>query len=143
MLEITHQELRWPVAVISVNIIYIGYYFLPYLILAFIHDSLLTAFTYFMVALVIFCVYLGVWYLVKFLIYRYSGYDDCFKCAKLLVHLLYSCMTWTAAFVTIIFLFVITFIITLGSFSDFEELKHLAPSFLLAVVGANLVQPLC
>ena len=146
MLELTHQELRWPVAVISVNIIYIGCYFLPYMILAFIHDSLLTAFTYFMVALVIFCVYLvflGVWYLVKFFIYRYSGYDNRFKCAKLLVHLLYSCMPWTAAFVTIMFLFVITFIITLGSFNDFEELKHLAPSFLLAFVGAILVQPIC
>ena len=146
MLQITHEELRWPIVVISVNIIYIGCYFLPYMVLAFIHDPLLTAFTYFMVALVIFCIYLiflGAWHLVKFFKYKYSEYEDRFKCAKLLAHLLYSCMTWTAAFATIMFLFVITFIITLGSFDDFEELKHLSPAILLAVVGAILLQPIC
>ena len=91
-----HQELRCPVAVISVNIIYIGCYFLPYMVLAFIHDPFLTAFIYFMVALVVFCVYLiflGVWHLVKFFKYKYSDYEDRIRCAKLLDHLLYSCMT--------------------------------------------------
>ena len=52
------KELRLPIAVISVNIIYIGCYFLPYMLLAFMHNPLVTAFTYFMLVLFIVCVYL-------------------------------------------------------------------------------------
>ena len=42
---------------------------MPYMLLAFIHDPLLTLFTYVMVALFIACVYLvcqGAWHLCKF-----------------------------------------------------------------------------
>ena len=47
-----------PAAMISVNCIYIGCYFLPYMLLALIHQPLLTTFTYLKLALLIVCIYL-------------------------------------------------------------------------------------
>ena len=139
-----YKALRFPIAVISLNIIYVGCYFLPYMLLAFIHNPLLTAFTYLMDALLILFIYLvclGFWHLYNFK--KHKTYDKDIKCAKFLSHLLYFGMTWTAAFAIIMFLFAITYIISLGSFNDFEELKSLAPSLMLAVVGAVLLKPVC
>ena len=138
------KELRLPIAVISVNIIYIGCYFLPYMLLAFIHDPLVTAFTYFMVALFIICVYLifqGVFNLYKFYKQKSSKYEDHIKCAKFFSYLMHSCMTWAVATSIIIFLFVIAYIITLGGYDDFEELRSLAPSLLIGVIGLFLLKP--
>ena len=138
------RQLRIPVAVITVNIIYIGCYFLPYMLLAFIHNPILTVFTYFMVVLFIFCVYiicLGVFNLHKFYKRKRGNYEDSIKCAKFLTYLLYSCMAWAMATSIIIFLVVITYIIALGGFDDFEELKILVPSLLIGVIGLFLLRP--
>ena len=138
------KELRLPVAVISVNIIYIGCYFLPYMVLAFIHNPLLTAFTYFMVVLFIVCVYLvclGIFNLHKFYKHKLGNYEGYVKCAKFFDYVLYSCMTWAVTTSIIIFLVVITYIITLGGFDDFEELKSLVPSLLIGVIGFFLLKP--
>ena len=135
------KKLRLPIAVISVNIIYIGCHFLPYMLLAFIHDPLVTAFTYFMVALFFVCVYLifqGVFNLHKFYKHKSSNYEDHIKCAKFFNHLMYSCMTWAVATSIIILLFVITY---MGSFDDFKELRSLASSLLIGVIGLFLLKP--
>ena len=50
-------------------------------------------------------------------------------------------MVWAMAFSLIIFLFVVTYIITLGSFEDFKDLKYLTPSLPLAVIGLFLLKP--
>ena len=50
-------------------------------------------------------------------------------------------MTWAVATSIIILLFVITYIITLGGFDDFEELRSLAPSLLIGVIGLFLLKP--
>lgn len=139
-----NQELRLPMAVVSVNIIYIGCYFLPYMLLAFIHNPLLTMFTYFMVMLLVACVYLiclGAWSLHDFFIRKYSDYPDSEKRTKLLSKFLHSCMAWAMAFSIIMFVFVMIYIMTLGSLDDFEELKDLAPSLLIGVVGLFLLKP--
>ena len=63
--------LMLPAAVISVNIFYLGCYFLPYMLLAFIHDPLQSIFTYLTVvffALSTYLIILGFWYFYK----RYS-----------------------------------------------------------------------
>ena len=138
------KELRLPIAVISVNIIYIGCYFLPYMLLAFMHDPLVTAFTYFMMALFIVCVYLicqGVFNLHKFYKHKCSNYKDHIKWAKFFNYLMYSFMTWAVATSIILLLLVITYIITLGGFDDFEELRSLAPSLLIGVIGLFLLKP--
>ena len=50
-------------------------------------------------------------------------------------------MVWAMAFSLIIFLFVVTYIIALGSFDDFKDLKYLTPSLPLAVIGLFLLKP--
>ena len=43
----------------------------------------------------------------------------------------------------IILIFAIIYVITLGRFNDFEELKSLAPSLLIAAFGLVLLKPTC
>ena len=187
-----HGETHWPAmlaaALISVNISYVGCYFMPYMLLAFIHDPLLTIFTYIMVVLFIACVYLmcqGLWHLCKFckksqenktkniasgdtlnsntsgtasgdtlnsntsgtasgdtLNSNTSGEHNNNKIIpKLFDTLLYSYMLWAIASSVIIFLFVIIYVITMGSFDDFQELQNLTPSILIAVFGLFLLKP--
>ena len=127
--------------VISANLIYVGCYFLPYMAWSFIHSPLLTIFTYLMGWMLIVCIYLiclGVWRLYKFFFIKNKERN---KVTKLLYTLLYCCMGWAIAFSFIIFLFVNTYVITLEEFDDFEELKSIAPSLLIAVFGLFLVKP--
>ena len=67
--------------------------------------------------------------------------DNNSKLPKLFDALLYSYMTWATASSVIIFQFVITYIITLGSFDDFHELQNLMPSLLIALLGLFLLEP--
>ena len=62
------------------------------------------------------------------------------KLPKLFDALLYSYMAWATASSVIIFLFVIIYIITLGSFDDFRELQNLMPSLLIAVLALFLLE---
>ena len=136
----TLRPLLIPAAAISVNFIYIGCYFMPYMLLAFIHDPLLTTFTYLTLVLFTVCIYLiclGVWNLYKF---KSKKYDNNIKFAKFLDKLLYSCMVWAMAFSLMMFLFVVTCIIMLGSFDDFQDLKYLI-SLPLALVSLFLLKP--
>lgn len=138
------QQLLIPAALISINLLYIGCYFMPYMLLAFIHDPVLTIFTYLMVVFFFACIYLiclGVWNLYKNKDKVLSTACDMDKCKNMLNVILYSCMVWAIAFSVIIFLFVINYIITLGGFDDFEELKNLLPSLLIAVLGFLLLKP--
>ena len=130
-----------PAAAISVNFIYIGCYFMPYMLLAFIHDPLLTTFTYLKLVLFIVCIYLiclGVCNLYKF---KHKNYGNNIKLAKFLDKLLYSCMVWAMAFSLMMFLFVVICIILLGSFNDLKDLKYLTSSLPLVVVSLFLLKP--
>lgn len=146
--------LMLPAVVISINIIYIGCYFLPYMLLAFITNPFLTFFIYLMLALFFCCIYLiclGACYLYEF--FKEKKYENLESdkkyenlksgrvIIKFLYTLLYSCMAWAIAFSVITFLFIITFIITLGRLADFEELNNLAPSLVIAAIGYFLLKP--
>ena len=146
--------LMLPAVVMSINIIYIGCYFLPYMLLAFITNPFLTFFIYLMLVLFICCVYvicLGACYLYEF--FKEKKYENLESdknyenlksgrvVIKFLYTLVYSCMAWAIAFSVITFLFIITFIITLGRLADFEELNNLAPSLVIAAVGYFLLKP--
>ena len=52
-------------------------------------------------------------------------------------------MVWAIGFSLIMFLFVVTYIITLGTFDDFKDLKYLTPSLPLTVVTLLLLKPAC
>ena len=183
----THWQVMLTAGLISVNIAYIGCYFMPYMLLSFIHDPLLTILTYVMVALFIACVYLvfqGAWHLCKFC-KKCEDHDqenenttdedaisndtkdedaigndttdedaignnttdedrrdnDNATLPKLFDTLLYSYMVWAVASSVIIFLFVIIYIITLGSFDDFHEFQSITPSILIALLGLFLLKP--
>ena len=51
-------------------------------------------------------------------------------------------MVCAIAFSLLVFLFVVTFIIMLGAFDDFKDLKLLIPSLPLAVLSLFLMKPL-
>ena len=50
-------------------------------------------------------------------------------------------MGWGIALSVIILIFAIIYVITLGRFGDFEELKSLTPSLLIAAFGLVLLKP--
>ena len=138
-----NKELMVTAVVMSVNIIYVGCYFLPYMAWSFIHSPLLTIFNYLlgmMLTISVYLICLGFWRLYKFF-FKKAGYKKSDKITKLLSILLYCCMGWAVAFTFVIFLIVNTYVITLGKFEDFEELKSLAPSLLIAVFGLFLFKP--
>lgn len=164
----TNSKSDWPaMLLISANIVYIGCYFMPYMFLAFIHDPFLTIFIYLMVALFTVCIYLiclSVWYLCKFcmkckvakvvdverLTEEKDAKNNCKdkdkekdnnKLPKFFDALLYSYMAFATATSVTMFLFVIIYIITMGSFDDFRELQNLIPSLLTAVLVVFLLQP--
>ena len=124
------------------NFIYIGCYFMPYMLLAFIHDPLLTTLTYLTLVFFTVCIYLiclGVWNLYKL---KHKIKRDNNKHEKFSDYILYSCMVWAMAFSLSMFLFVVTYILTLGSFDDFRDIKYLMPSLPLAVFSLFLIKPL-
>ena len=114
---------------------------MPYMLLAFIHDALLTTLIYLKLLLFIVCIYLmclGICHLNKFKNLKANN-----KHVKFLDYLLYSCMVWAIGFSLVMFLFVVIYIITLGTFDDFKNLKYLTPSLPLAVVTLFLLKPAC
>ena len=126
------------------NFIYIGCYFMPYMLLAFIHDPLLTTFTYLTLVLFTVCIYLiclGVCNLYNYKFKHKTLYSNN-RGAEFPDYLLYSCMVWAMAFSLSMFLFVVTLILTLGAFDDFQDLKYLIPSLPLAVISLFLIRPL-
>jgi len=142
--DTTIQPSQIPAAVISVNCIYIGCYFLPYMLLAFIHHPLLTTFTYLKLTLLIVCIYLiclGVWNLYKFYKEKKARYDDNIKHQKLLDSIFYSCMVWAIALSLVMFIFVVSSTIALGKFDDYKELEYLVPSLPLALIGLFILKP--
>ena len=138
-------SLMLTVTVISVNIFYLGCYFLPYMLLAFIHDPLQSTFTYLTVVFLTLCIYLiflGISQLYKYCRIKKEnrdGSDSKFKCAKCCDALLYSCMVWAMALSILMFLLLVTFFIE--SFDDFQKLQHLTPSLLIAILTVVLLQP--
>ena len=135
------QNIKLTAAVISVNLFYLGCYFLPHMLLAFIHDPLRSIFTYLMVVFIAICLYLiflGIWLLCKYRCMRCRK-DKKFKLAKCCDTLLYSCMTWAMALSIMLFLFLTIFIIE--SFDDFQKLQNLTPSIIATVFTVILLTP--
>ena len=108
---------------ISVNIIYILCYFFPSMLLAFIHDPLLTIFTFFMAIFGIAFIYALIWSfglniltntVRKLIPYTWLPFKG----------LIYSIIALTVAYSIIFLLVLINGVIELGSFSDFQALQN-------------------
>ena len=97
-------------SLISANIMFVGIYFLPYMLLAFINDPLQTASVYVMVVLLAICGYLTCFSLVTIV-----------KCVGIPIpFILLAIVLCTGYFVAILI-----YMLTLGSYRDFQSLRNL------------------
>ena len=118
-----HKKSIFIATSISVNIIYILCYFFPSMLLAFIHDPLLTIFTFFMAIVGIAFIYVLIWSFGLNILTN--------TVRKLIPHtwlpfkvLIYSIIALTVAYSIIFLLVLINGVIELGSFSDFQALQN-------------------
>ena len=119
---------------ISVNIIYTIYYFFLAILLVFIHDPLQNVYTCFMVAVFIMFIYTFIWCFRLALLSRMLLKQDHFTwfSLKILIHFMLL-----LTFVPLIYNFSVMIInmVALESFSDFQELKSIILSLLVALLS--------
>ena len=129
---------------ITVNITILGYYFLPYMLLAIIHDPLQTVLIYCIEAVLITFVYfilLGFCYLI-YVIYIFcqsfrkeENSECCFlKAFTFTITLLGVAMSFVLSAIIIIF------IIIRGGLGDFEALKEQKDSVFFGVVALSMLK---
>ena len=112
---------------LAANIIYIGSYFMPYMLLAFIHDPLQTSFIYLVVTAFIVCGYL-------------TGLTLCgFASDK--IKLLYLALSLATAASVVYFLVIIIYILTLGNFHDFEAIQNLLLPLVIGFLSLFIFKP--
>lgn len=117
-------------ASILLNIIYLGSFFFPYMLLAFIQDPLQTMFLYLVIAVLIISAYL--------LCVSFSKITGIF-CKPKTALIIY--ITFSLAASIIFLVVVMLFILTLGSFNDFEEAQNLLVPLLVAMFGIFILKP--
>ena len=134
-----HQEnkvllLHFILAVsIMLNIVYLGSFFGPYMLLAFIHDPLQAMFFYLVVAMVI----IGAYFLCTPFV-RLFQEGKCQKDYRTPI-IFYVVLSLGASI--IFFVIVMAYILTLGSFSDFNEVQNLLIPLLVAMFAAFILKP--
>ena len=108
---------------ISVNIIYTLCYFSPTMLLVFIHDPLLTIFTCLISTIGIGIIYSMIWSIGLVMLSRIieSLIPNTWLSFKILICTL---TVYTASYSIVYFCILITGMISLGSFSDFQALKN-------------------
>ena len=120
---------------IALNFVYIGCYYLPYIILAFIHDPFQSCFIYLVEMVFCGCGYLFCYGLGCFHSY-FNSSEGIFN--TLLVK---TVLIWTTAATTIYYLLAIIYILTLGNFHDFRDVQNLLLPLLIAVFSVFLGKP--
>ena len=107
---------------ISVDIIYLMCYFSPFIVLAFIHDPLVTTLMYF-ISLLLFVILVWLFFKIMKAVDELLSSQHGKLCVRLhafmLIGLLFSTM-----YGSILFMIFVIVAITLGSFSDFQSLQH-------------------
>ena len=131
------------------NIVYIGCYFMPYMLLAFIYNPLQTFVVYFIIAVCVVYMYLyilSVWIIflpiLKIMSELIKAYALCestspdFRMALHYTSMLHA-STIACTFLTPIMYFIIVIVLTLslGSFSDFAGFQSLLPPLVTGLIG--------
>lgn len=136
---------------IKINVIYLLSYFMPFVMLAFIYDPLQSSVTYLLGIGCVFGVYLVWWGLTrscsacKLQQCRETLFKPFCICyftknfARSCSYVMFSC---TIVFSTAYFFVVLLFILTLGSFSDFETAHNLVVPALIGLAGIFVGKPL-
>ena len=133
---------------IIVNITHLLCYFMPYMLLAFIYNPLQTFVTYLALGLYVLCGYLLFWMSKRiFTYYRDPDKDNFFKeytrvpNKSRCIYLAYFLMSLGILSVTVYFSTVIIYVLTLGSFDDFEVIQNLLPPLLIGILTYFVVKP--
>lgn len=125
-------------------LVYLGFYFLPFMLLAFINDPIQTAFIYLIGASFILCIYLLTYSLCAFVAmavkkniaavhsqifrnkYGYAGY---------------LCFNLGGGLSIAYFLTILIFILTLGNFHDFQAVENLTLPIVIGLLSIFVFKP--
>ena len=115
---------------------YLGFYFAPYMLLAFIHDPIKTTFIYMMGALFIVCLY----FLIK-------SIADCYSASASSSHLrliqkLELLFAFGSGTSLAYFLMIVIFLFMLGNFDDFQAVHNLTLPIIIVLVPVLVLKPL-
>ena len=123
-------------------LVYLGFYFLPYMILAFVNDPIQTAFVYLIAASIIFCILLLTYGMLSAfisIIIRLTGNFQFEKFNGSYVRLVFA----EASGMSIAyFLIILIFILTLGNFHQFQAVEHLTMPLVLGLFTLFVLKPL-
>ena len=122
----------------GVLLVYLGFCFSTYMVLAFINDPIVTGFVYLIGASCIFCIYL-----VSYTSCLYSSHYWVESMEKL------SCSDKLHVFFTFLsgmslgyFLIILIFILTLGNFQDFQGVQNLTLPIIIGLLSFFIFKPL-
>jgi len=113
-------------SLISANIMFVGIYFLPYMLLAFISDPLQTASAYVMVFLLAICGYLTCFSLVTIV-----------KCVGLPIPFIFLAIVLCTGY----FFAILIYMLTLGSYRDFQPLRNLLLPLIIVMFTYLVFKP--
>ena len=126
---------------LGVLLVYLGFYFSIYMLLAFINDPIVTGFVYLIGILCIFCIYLV----------SHTLCVTIFPCLASKYHLQYTklerkdCLNLLFVKISGIsigyFITMLIFILTLGNFKDFQAVQNLTLPIIIGLLSAFLFKP--
>ena len=143
---------------VIVNLTYIAFYFMPYMLLAFIYGPIQTSVTYGALMLFVLCGYLFVsaqessriCIIMRQSMFSRSLWKSTSRrhhkllyktCYKFIFHFAYSYASLVISVAAVFLLLVLTFILTLGSFDDFEAIQNLVLPLVIAIISYFIVKP--
>ena len=123
-------------------IIYLGFYFSPYMLLAFINDPIQTGFIYLIGGPVIFVVYLASYTFCLVIVKLCSTR----KCPNIDVksnfgNILQISFVYASAISIVYFVLILIAILTLGNFDDFQAVQNLTLPIIIGLLSFFVFQP--
>ena len=125
---------------ISVNIVYIANYFFPPMVLAFIQDPMQVILTCLMMIAVVAFVYKLLWSFGLFVLLKIIQGIAPFSRLSYET-LINSVISFFTAFSLLFYFFLIQFMFTLGSFSDFQSLQNMFLPLLVVLLSIFILKP--
>ena len=127
---------------IGAFLVYLGFYFLPYMILAFINDPIQTVFIYVIAASFILCVYLLIYSGLFYLIFFCATYpEERSKCKEFIIRSSYATFALGSGLSIAYFLIILIFVITLGNFHNFQAVENLTLPIIIALITVFVFKP--
>ena len=123
-------------------LVYLGFYYLPFMVLAFINDPIQTVFIYVIAASFILCVYLLVYSSIFYAIFLWDDYpEQKNKCKEIMIRISYATFAFGSGLSIAYFLIIVIFVITLGSFHNFQAVENLTLPIIIALITIFIIKP--